>query len=63
MARESLFGRLGRDGIALVVVVVACVAALRWAYEQLRAMWWLVLLIGVLGAAVYVWRRFWSWRP
>ena len=57
MKRESLLGRLARDGIVLVLVVVACVAALHWVYMQLRAMWWLVLLLAVLVAAVGVWRR------
>jgi hypothetical protein len=57
MRRESLVGGLLRQLVALVLVVVACVAALHWAYEQVRAMWWLVVLITVLAAAVWLLRR------
>lgn len=53
MPRRSLLGSF----IGLVVVVVAGVAALHWAYQQLRAMWWLVLPIGLVVAVTYVWRR------
>lgn len=60
MRREPLFGGLLRQVIGLVVVVVACVAALHWAYDQLRAMWWLIVLIVVLAVAVWLWRRFYG---
>lgn len=57
MFRESLVGGLLRQLVGLVVVVVGCVAALHWAYQQLRAMWWLVVLGAVLAGAVWLIRR------
>jgi hypothetical protein len=48
--------------VGLVLVIVACVVALHWAYELLRSMLWLIVLIGVLVGAAWVWRQVSGWR-
>lgn len=60
--RESLLGRLLRKAVGLVVVVVCCVLALRWVYELVRPYLWLVVLVGVVVAATWVWRCVSGWR-
>lgn len=62
MRRSSLLGELLRSVVGLLVVVVCCVAALHWVYEQMRPFLWLVPVIVVLVAAMWVWRRFYGWR-
>jgi hypothetical protein len=62
MRRESLLATALRELIALVLVVVACLAALHWVYERVRPFLWLVVVIGVLVAATWLWRRVASWR-
>jgi hypothetical protein len=54
--RSSLAGSL----LTAVVVVVGCIVALRWAYDLLLPMLWLVPVICVLVAAVFIWRRWWG---
>lgn len=59
--RESLLTGLVRSLVGLVLAVVLVAVALHWAYELLRPLLWLVVVISLVVVAVAAWRR-WSGR-
>lgn len=57
MYGRSLRGEL----LGLAVVVVGLAIALRWAYDLIKPLLWLLPLVAVGAAVLWVW-RYWSGR-